>query len=68
MNLIRPENMKVNNSFHTISIILAVNEILQDLQDRRGLRQAWEEIDIDVQNEIRDEWAKIIFKNLSPDA
>ena len=33
--------------------------VLKDLTDRRGLRQAWEEIDPEIQNEIFDSWAKI---------
>lgn len=34
----------------------AVDAIIADLSDRRGLRQAWESIDEDVRDEIRDEW------------
>lgn len=36
-----------------------VDAIIYDLCSRRGLRQAWEEIDVDVQTEIRQEWEKI---------
>ncbi len=36
-----------------------------DISDRRGLRQEWEQIDPDTQDDIRDEWAKIISKLLS---
>ncbi len=41
-----------------------VAAIESDLSDRRGIRQEWEQIDPDVQDEIRDEWAKIIEKLL----
>ena len=37
-----------------------VDAILYDLTDRRGLRQAWEQIDNDIQEEIKKEWVKII--------
>ena len=33
-----------------------VDEILADLTSRRGLRHEWDEIDDDLQAEIRDEW------------
>lgn len=38
----------------------AVNAIIEDLSDRRGLRQEWESIDNDIQQEIREEWAGLI--------
>ncbi len=37
-----------------------VKAIIADLTDRRGLRQAWEEIDGDVRAEIRAAWRKIV--------
>ncbi len=42
-----------------------VNDIIKDLTDRRGLRQEWECIDQDIQQEIRDEWKKIVLGHLS---
>lgn len=39
-------------------------EILADFTDRRGLRQEWEQIDDDVQDEILSAWLKIIQNNL----
>jgi hypothetical protein len=33
-----------------------VFDIIQDLSDRRGLRQEWEEIDGDIQDEIIEKW------------
>lgn len=40
----------------------AVNEIVSDLNDRRGLRQEWEQIDDDIQNVIKETWKDIIKK------
>jgi hypothetical protein len=39
-----------------------VFDIITDLSDRRGLRQEWEQIDGDIQDEIIDIWVKIIEK------
>ena len=39
-----------------------------DLTDRRGLRQEWEHIDNDIQDEIRDTWVGIIRKMLGKEA
>jgi len=41
-----------------------VFSILEDFTDRRGLRQAWEEINEDIQEEILKEWIKIVKSNL----
>lgn len=40
--------------------IAIVYDIIHDLSDRRGLRQQWEQIDGDIQDEIIDKWIKII--------
>lgn len=40
-----------------------VFDIITDLTDRRGLRQEWEEIDGDIQDEIIEKWKLIIDKN-----
>ena len=37
-----------------------VFDIITDLSDRRGLRQEWENIDGDIQDEIIEKWSKII--------
>ena len=37
-----------------------VDQLIEDLTDRRGLRQEWEGIDEDIQNEIRETWRAII--------
>jgi hypothetical protein len=39
-----------------------VFDIITDLTDRRGLRQEWEQIDGDIQDEIIEKWCKIIEK------
>jgi len=41
-----------------------VKEILADLTDRRGLRQEWENIDNDIQDEIKSEWIQIVRNHL----
>jgi len=40
--------------------IKAVEEIVKDLTDRRGLRQEWEQIDEEIQLEIKEMWAGFI--------
>jgi hypothetical protein len=37
-----------------------VEKLISDLKDRRGFRQEWEEIDEDIQQEIRETWKGII--------
>ena len=36
-----------------------VSAIVEDLSDRRGLRQEWEQIDEEIQAEIKQTWAGI---------
>jgi len=38
-----------------------VHSIIDDLSDRRGLRQEWEKIDEDIQNEIKESWISIVL-------
>ena len=33
-----------------------VNELLNDMSDRRGFRQNWEAIDDNIQRDIKNEW------------
>lgn len=40
----------------------AANAIIADLDDRRGLKSEWRQIDKPIQNEIRDVWTDIIAK------
>lgn len=35
-------------------------KIVEDLSDRRGLRQEWEQIDKETQKEIKEKWGKIV--------
>lgn len=37
-----------------------VDKIIKDMNGRRGLRQAWEDIDDEIQDEIRLKWIAII--------
>lgn len=39
---------------------IIVDAIIIDLSDRRGLRHEWEQIDEDIQKEIRDKWINLI--------
>jgi hypothetical protein len=41
-----------------------VDGILEDLLGRRGLRQEWEGIDLEIQDEIRGTWEAIVRKEL----
>lgn len=43
---------------------IAVDKIIADLTDRRGLRQSWESIDGGIQAEIKHKWASIITEIL----
>ena len=49
-------------------VALAVEAIVADLCDRRGIKHAWHEIDDDVQDEIRYVWGLIIEKCLTKSA
>ena len=41
-----------------------VDDIITDVTDRKGLRQEWEEIDEDIQEEIIDSWSGIAEKGI----
>ncbi len=41
-----------------------VNDIIEDICDRKGLGNEWENIDEDIQEEIKEKWFKIVDKNL----
>ena len=41
-----------------------VDEIVDDLSDRSGLGNKWDQIDEDVKNEIIDTWADIVFRRI----
>lgn len=42
-----------------------VNNIVEDLLDRSGLGDEWENIDDDIKEEIKKEWVKICIKDMS---
>ena len=39
---------------------MVVDAIVTDFTDRRGLRQEWEQIDEEIQNEIKGEWMRLV--------
>ena len=48
----------------TATARMIVDDIISDLSDRRGLRQAWEGIDDDVLEQIRSAWIDLAVKAL----
>ena len=44
-----------------------VTEIIEDLTGRKGLRQEWEQIEGDIQQEISNTWAGIVDAALTRD-
>lgn len=44
--------------------IIIVDLILDDLRSRNGLENAWEEIDTEIRQEIRNEWIKLTIQAL----
>jgi len=42
-----------------------VAALIKDLSDRRGLRHEWEQIDDDIQEEIRNTWVAIVLSKLA---
>jgi hypothetical protein len=38
----------------------AIDSLIKDISDRRGLRHEWEQIDDDVVVEIREKWFDIL--------
>lgn len=47
-----------------LDIKKTVDDIVADLTDRRGLRQEWEEIDPEIQEDIKQAWMEIISANV----
>ena len=41
-----------------------VNEIVRDIEDRSGLGNIWDELDYDIQLEIREKWEEIVNEEL----
>lgn len=50
----------VLNKQKAIGTIAKVYDLITDISDRRGLRQEWEQIDGDIQDEVIDKWVKIL--------
>lgn len=48
-----------------IHVTHAVNAVLLDLRDRRGLKQAWDQIDLGTREEIIHSWHKAIASKVS---
>lgn len=46
--------------------IKAVNAIVDDITDRKGLGNEWEALDEDIQGEIIATWVAIIVKEVGP--
>ena len=44
-----------------------VDAIVDNLTNRKGLRHEWDNIDAEVEKEIRDEWAEIIDAAIAQD-
>jgi hypothetical protein len=44
-----------------IAAKIAVEKIVGDLLDRRGLKSEWAQIDEDIQEEIKDAWTLIVL-------
>jgi len=47
-------------------IALAVDALVMDLSDRRGLKQEWANIDEHIQEEIMGMWDAIIHRCINP--
>lgn len=45
----------------------AVEQIIHDLRDRKGLGNEWDEIDAGIQDEIRTEWQNLILREFGYD-
>lgn len=42
----------------------AVSKIIDDLSDRRGLKQEWDQIDDETKKGILEKWTEIIYEQL----
>ena len=39
-----------------------VRELIDDIRERKGFRQLWDSLDVEIQEEIRETWTNIINK------
>ena len=42
-----------------------VDNIINDLTERKGLKQEWEQIDDDILEEIKETWTQIVLRGKS---
>jgi hypothetical protein len=47
-----------------IAAKLAVEALIKDLKDRQGIGDEWEQIDSDIQEEIKDTWTMIVLNEI----
>lgn len=40
-----------------------IENIIEDISDRKGLGNEWEQIDEEIQEEIKEEWLKIVMSS-----
>jgi hypothetical protein len=52
------------NAARNVRIRLAVDAIVEDLSDRRGLKHEWRQIEPAIQREIRRTWESLIRETL----
>ena len=57
-------NDKAEDVLYTVKIENIVDKIIDDLTDRGGLGNEWDQIDEDIQAEIKEEWVNIIKDSL----
>lgn len=55
----------MNDEERTAAANRIVYRIIDDLADRRGLRQEWDNIDEEIQAEIRETWMTIVMKEFA---
>jgi hypothetical protein len=48
----------------TSQVKMILFDIVSDFTDRRGLRQEWDNIDDDIQEEILEKWLEIIERHV----
>lgn len=57
--------MKTEKDFFERTASNIVDAIVEDLSDRNGIKQAWYDIDEEIQDEIRQTWKEIVIKHIS---
>jgi hypothetical protein len=49
------------------TIVAIIEDMINDISDRRGIGDEWSEIDEDIKDEIRATWIEIIKKHANPE-